>query len=530
MNIRSSKALFAVAASLLVVAAAACTDPTVAPKSTVTPANVFTDQNSYQQFLARVYSGLAVTGQQGAAGNADISGIDEGFSQYMRLYWELEELPTDEAAIAWNDIGIPELNAGQFTSTGTMIKAMYYRIFFQVGMANEFLRETTDALLDSRGVGSALKATIHTYRAEARFLRALSYWHGLDLFGNIPLVTENDPLGATPPRQVARDSVYRYVVSELNDIMTQLPAPGGAAYGRATAAAAHMLLAKLYLNAAVYTGTAHYDLARTEAEAVIASGYSLAPRYRNNFLADNNTSPEIIFAIPFDGGHTQSWGGMTFLIHATCGWNDGYNPNDIGVNGCWGGIHMRQQAYLNYEAGDTARTSFFYLTNHTIPMTDMWDFKTGIAAPKFSNRTSTGGTGSDLGFPDTDWPMFRLADAYLIYAEAVVRGGGGSRATALGYINLIRARSYGGTAGDITDGEMTERFILDERGRELLWEATRRTDLVRYGLFTGGDYLWDWKGGTFAGAPLDAHFALYPIPADELITNPNMTQNTGYTN
>src|SRR4029077_6380080 len=134
---------------------------------------------------------------------------------------------------------------------------------------NEFLRQTTDDQLTARGnVSSALRDQIHTYRAEARFLRALSYWHGIDLFGNIPLVTENDPIGATPPKQSTRVAVYTYVVSELQAIKADLPAPGAATYGRATGPAAHMLLAELYLNDSVYTGTADWSDALAEADSV----------------------------------------------------------------------------------------------------------------------------------------------------------------------------------------------------------------------------------------------------------------------
>ena len=225
MNTRWWTAVAVVAAGL-VFTAASCTDTTVEPKSSITGANVFNDENSYTSFVARVYSGLAVSGQQGAAGNPDIQGIDEGFSQYLRLYWEHEELPTDEAVIGWGDIGLPEMNTQLWSSSSNMVVAMYYRIFFQVGMANQFLRETTDAKLNERNVATATRAKIQTYRAEARFLRALSYWHGMDLFGGIPVVTETDPLGSTPPKQATRDSVYNFVVSELNAIKSQLPDRG----------------------------------------------------------------------------------------------------------------------------------------------------------------------------------------------------------------------------------------------------------------------------------------------------------------
>jgi hypothetical protein len=523
MNLRTSTK---VAAALLLLAAAGCTDTTVEPKSTITDANIFTDVNSYQAFLAKVYAGLSLSGQQGGAGQPDIQGIDEGFSQYLRLYWETEELPTDEAVIGWGDIGLPEMNTQIWSSSSNMVVAMYYRIYFQVSMANEFLRQTEDSVLTQRGVTTAMRATIQQYRAEARFLRALSYWHGIDLFGNIPLVKETDPVGSTPPAQSTRAEIYDYIVSELNAIKGDLPDPSASTYGRATKPAASMLLAELYLNAQVYSGAAHWAEALAAASDVINSGaYTLDLNWRRIFSANNNTSPEIIFPITSDGVHTQTWGGVTFLIHASCGAS--MSNADYGIDGCWWGIRLKQQAYNNYAAGDN-RTSYFYTSGQSVNVTSVGDFTTGIAAPKFTNKTSGGANGSNATFVDTDFPLFRLSEAYLIYAEANLRGGGGSAATALGYVNAIRERAYGGASGDITAGQLTLAFVLAERGRELLWEAHRRTDLVRYGLFTGGNYLWAWKGGAANGTSTDAYRDLYPLPASELVANSNLTQNPGY--
>ncbi len=509
-----------VAAALLLVSAAGCTDLTTEPQSTVTTTNIFNDPNSYQAFIARVYSGLAITGQQGPAGQGDIGGIDEGFSQYLRMYWEMEELPTDEAIIGWNDDAIKGLNFQTWDASVVEMNGMYSRIFFQIMMANEFLRQTTDQVLASRGVTGQLLADIKTYRAEARFLRALSYWHGLDFYGSIPLVTEQDPLGGSPPKQATRQALFDFVVSELNAIKNDLP-PNGT-YGRATPAAANMLLAKLYLNAEVYTGTADWTDARTAAEAVIAGPFVLEPNDELNFLADNDKSREIIFAVPQDGVHMQSYGGTSFIIHASLGGD--MVASNYGVDYPWGGLRLKPQAYRLFGAGDN-RADVFFTTNQSVEIDDWQNFHKGIAAPKFQNVTSTGQPGSNAGFADTDYPMFRLADAYLTYAEAVVRGGGGSRATALDYVNQIRTRA--GIA-PLTDAQLTTQAILDERGRELLWEGTRRTDLIRYKMFTGGTYIWSWKGGTQAGAATAATFDLYPLPANELVANHNLVQNPGY--
>src|ERR1700741_2264801 len=218
---------------VLFLGAVSCTDITAMPKSNPTGANIFDDPRSYKAFLARIYGGLQITGQAGPAGDADIEGIGDGFSQYLRQYWQLQELPTDEAIIGWGDPTLPELNTQLWGSGNLFVAAMYYRVFFQVMLANEFLRETTDAKLQARNASPALIAEVRGYRAEARFLRALSYWHGIDLFGNIPLVTEADPLGTTPPQQSTRTAVYDFLVSELNAILTELPGQDAGEYGRA---------------------------------------------------------------------------------------------------------------------------------------------------------------------------------------------------------------------------------------------------------------------------------------------------------
>jgi hypothetical protein len=518
------RALVAASAALLA-GAAACTDITTEPQSTVTGANIFNDPASYQAFLAKLYGGLSLTGQSGPAGSGDIEGIDEGFSSYLRQLWQLEELPTDEAVIAWGDPGLPELNTQLWGPANQFLTAMYYRVYYQVSLANEFLRETTDEKLTSRGASATLITQVHQYRAEARYLRALSYWHGLDIFGNIPLVTEADAIGATPPQQATRQAVYDYVVSELNAIRPELPAIGQAQYGRADQGAVQMLLAKLYLNSSVYTGTARNAEARAALEAIIGSGqYSLDPSYQHLFLADNHTSDEIIFPIPFDGKHTQGYGGTTFLVHAAVGGN--MNASNFGIDGGWYGLRTRPEVYNLYAAGDK-RGSIFFTSGQSTSINSISNFNDGVGAPKYRNVTSTGAQGSNSTFPDTDYPMFRLGDAYLMYAEAVLRGGGGTRAQALAYVNALRTRAWGNASGNITDPQLTLDFIKDERARELIWEGHRRTDLIRFGAYTTAG-IWEWKGGVKPGKLTEGFRNLYPIPASELIANPNLKQNAGY--
>jgi hypothetical protein len=523
MNRNPRRAL--IAATLLLLGTGGCTDTTELPITTITDTNYFNDPSSYRAFLAKIYAGLAVSGQQGPAGNGDIKGIDEGFSQYLRLYWEAQELPTDEAVIAWGDVGLPEMNTQLWASSNSFVVAMYYRVAFQVSQANEFLRQTTDAKLAERNVSPELKANIQVFRAEARFLRALSYWHGIDLFGSIPLVTEADVVGTTPPKQSTRQAIFDFLVSELTAMQVDLPAAtGSGTYGRATKEAAAMLLAKLYLNSEVYTGTPRYAEALAAAQQVIAGPFTLDPSFRHVFQADNNTSPEIIFPIIQDGLRTQTWGGTTFLIHAACGGS--MNPADLGVDGCWWGLRLRPQAAAKFDVADPRR-SFFWTAGQTDSVVAISNFTNGVASPKFMNKTGAGANGSNATHPDTDFPLFRLGDTYLIAAEALLRTGG-DRVQALAYVNALRERAYGNTSADIVDAQLTLPFILDERGRELMWEAHRRTDLIRYGLFTGGTYLWEWKGGAPGGTATGAFRDLYPLPASELTTNPNLVQNTGY--
>lgn len=506
----------------------ACTDLVLEPKSTATSANVFADTSSYTAFLAKLYAGLAVSGQQGPHGNADIEGIDEGFGQYIRGWWQMQELPTDEAVIGWGDAGLPELVTMQWGSSNQFVGATYYRIFFQISLANEFLRETTPERLAARGHDGLTQ--IPQYRAEARFLRALSYWHGLDFFGRTPFVTEDYEFGGDLPEQATRDQIFSFIVSELEAVRSGLPAMGAAEYGRADQGAVAMLLAKLYMNAESYGQGPHYTEAMEQIQAVIGGPYSLDPDYRDMFLADNHTSPEFIFAVPFDGVYTKTWGGTTFIIHAAVGGD--MVAADYGIDAAWWGMRVTPEfvgQFVGGAASSDGRAIFFTEGQDLdIPADRFGDFYAGYAFPKYSNVTSGGAAGSHPTHTDVDFPMFRLADAYLMYAEAYLRGAGGDEGTALGYVNDLRQRAYGDDSGNITAGELTLDFILAERSRELSWEGHRRQDLIRFGEYTGSSYIWAWKGGSADGQGTDAHLALYPIPASELVANPNLQQNEGY--
>ncbi|WP_114782451.1 RagB/SusD family nutrient uptake outer membrane protein [Botryobacter ruber] len=533
MNTRFIKNI--VLAGLVSVTAAACDQSLdIEPKYDVIAENVYEDFSNYKQVLAKLYAGYAVTGQQGPAGRQDIGGIDEGFSSYLRQYWQAQELTTDEAIIAWNDGNLRDLHEMDWTPANEFLRALYNRVYYQVSLTNEFIRETTDAKLSSRGVTGANLEQAKTFRAEARFLRALSYWHAMDLYGNVPFVTEQDEVGSFFPKQVARADLFAYLESELLDLQNNLmpPAPGNLAnYGRANQAAAWTLLAKLYLNAEVYTGTPRYTDAITYAKKVIDAGYALEADYDHLFLTDNFKSREIIFPITFDGIRTNSWGGMTFLVHAPVGGT--MSPAEFGINGGWGGLRTTS-AFVNKFPNPTSSAddrANFYASGQNLEINDMFSFKDGYAIAKYRNVSSTGAVGSDPtgNHPDTDYPMFRLADVYLMYAEAVLRGGtGGSVQQALAYVNMLRTRAYNGTSGNVQQSELTTDFILEERARELYWEGHRRTDLIRFNKFTTNAYLWPWKGGVKAGQAVAETRRLFPLPTTDVTANPNLDQNDGY--
>lgn len=495
----------------------------------VTSAAVFDDPASYKQILAKLYAGLSTTGQQGPAGNADISGIDEGFGQYLRMYWYHQELTTEEAVIAWNDQTIKDFHWQTWTASDVFISAMYYRVFYQIAACNEYIRETADSKLDERGVSGELKSNVEFYRAEARFLRALSYFHALDLFGNVPFVTEDDAVGAFFPPQIFRDDLFAYVESELLAIEDLMVEARQNEYARADKASVWMVLAKLYLNAEVYINQAKYTEALTYLNKVINAGYTLEPEYAHLFLADNDGSNEVIFPVTYDGISTRTYGGTTFIVHAAVGGD--MDPSEFGIDGGWGGTRTTSALVEKFddETGETDSRAMFFTENQNLEIEDIASFNDGYAITKFKNVTRDGSPGSDLEFMDVDFPMFRLADAYLMYAEAVLRGGsGGDAGTALGYINELRERAYGDDSGNISAGDLDLDFILDERARELYWECHRRTDLIRYGLFTGGEYLWPWKGNAADGRATDAKYDLFPIPDSDLGANTNLVQNTGY--
>ena len=493
------------------------------PNTETTSAQVYTSAANYLSVLGKLYASFVINGQEKGGGNADLS--SNNGQDYMRCFTNLQECGTDEMASTWlSGDKVKDITYLTWDANDPWVEDAYYRIYQNIAYCNEFLRNATDDKIS--GFSEADQTKIKNYRAEARFLRALCYYHAMDLFRNIPFVTEKDEVGAfTPPRYTAQQ-IFEYVESELKDIETSLPDRTSVEYGHASQAAAWALLAKMYLNSSVYTGTEHYTDCITYCNKIINAGYSLNSEYSKLFNADNQKrTNEIIFAFNIDGTSTVSWGATTYLVCGEVGNSSDYmKPADYGVTNGWGMFRVRGELPALFSDGDS-RAMFFTKGQTQYLNTAIDDQTNGYFATKWSNLNDAGEAASNTatGGASIDFPVFRLSDVYLMLAESVLRGGSGSsKAEALKYVNLIRERAYGSTAGDIKESDLTTDFILDERGRELYWECTRRTDLIRYGKFTTDKYLWQWKGGVKDGVAVDSKFNIYPIPTSELSANPNL--------
>jgi hypothetical protein len=534
--------------SVMMVTTSCLKDLDVKPlnKKDILTGNLGDDPMYMKQVLAKIYASFIVAGQ-GANGGPDITSGDEGFFIAMRALWNSQEITTDEAICGWSDVGISEYNTQTWSPNNPFVTALYQRLGLSITFANDFIANTN---------GSS-DPDIKRYNAEARYLRALAYFWHMDLFGNPPFTTDADGVGKFFPKQIKRDKLFEYVEKELQDIQYKLEEPGHS-YPQADKGACWMLMARMYLNAQVYTkteenpnGTEMWDSCKVYCDKVIDCGaYSLATNYRQNFSADNDypRNPEMIFAFAENGTYTSSYGGTTFIIESCS--DATYIKADVfhGLTGNtnWNGNRARIE-FMNVLV-DTLAT----YGNVPVPKTDvlfatskdkrvMMKMKLsmdipsasssgdyGIGVYKFTARNSDGTDDVDYNafYSSTDFPIFRFADAYLMRAEALHRMG--LDAEALPDFNIIRERAYGDNSGNITVDDITDQFILNERGKEFYYEAQRRTDLVRFGQYTNGTYHWMWKGGTYAGSATESYRNIFPIPGDEVSANPNIKQNDGY--
>lgn len=514
------------------------------PHTETTSKDVYTSLANYEAVLGKIYAAMVTSGQGKGGDNKDMESVlnkGAGFD-YMRMFINMQECGTDEFASTWltgeQTTGLTYLS---WDANDAWVSDMYYRIYYNIALCNEFLRNANSA-----SFSGADAEKMKEYKAEVRFMRALFYYHALDFYRNIPMVTENDPVGSYIPPRYTPQQTFDYIESELKDCVGDMLPASTCPYGQASQGAAYTLLAKLYLNSEVYTGVDKYAECKDACWKVMNMGYSLEDDYSKLFNADNDKrTNEIIFALPVSAEHTVSWGSSTYLV---CGQvsmsNANQNVADYGVTAGWSEFRLRPEFVDKFTQtdidGSGDKRCKLFTNGQSKDVTSMTDETAGYLSEKWSNLKDDGTTASNTGDAgvDTDFPLFRLADVYLMYAECVVRlhndwdnWAGGSDAEsdsrkqgAIYWINKIRERSKASDvwASNFADDDAFLQFILDERARELYHEGYRRTDLIRYGQFTTNKYIWQWKGGTHDGQAVDSKYNIYPIPNTELTANPNL--------
>ena len=498
------------------------------------------DEQGYVQGLAKIYFQLTSNNTQ------DLQVADGGASEFIRAFWSTQEVTADAAKCAWGDAWVNDLNNNTWKGDvlNDAVYAVYVRTLQGIAYVNEYLRQTSDANLDLRGCSADVKAKVQEFRAEARFLRAYFYWAAMDTFGQVPFSTENTQFGGgyNPPQQ-PREYIFNYIVEELEDLASESSAMPAAQsnYPRADKGSVLGLLARVYLNAEVYTGKAMWAEAKSTCEKIYGLGYALAPTHAELFRGDNgenaDAKKEFLFAASYDAESNQSYGGTTYLTLSTLSGDDGA-VNITGINGGWAGNRVPYEYVAkfftdvngqNYETGEYTytdkRAGYFFIKGRTESMeNNLNTFLNGWSCIKFNNvphdmdAVEYAGTAATKNFSDIDWPLIRLGEIHLIYAEACMHAGG----SAAEQVAALAER-----AGVAAPATVDAEWLMAERARELMWEAHRRTDLIRYGKWISG-YNWTYKGGNFKGQDMPEHFNVFPVPSTELATNLDLDQNPGY--
>lgn len=516
------------------------------------------------ELLAKIYGTLGLTGQRGPAGNGDISS-DEGESGFYRTTFNLQELCTDECVWAWQtDADIPQITNIEWTSSSPRVQWAFQRLAFDVTLCNFYLTNTEEKAEDPQ---------YKLYRAEVRFLRALHLWYFLDLWGKAPFKTTYDIYEL--PVEKAGKELYDWIDRELTEIEPQMAEVGefnnSSNFGRADRGAAYMLHARLALNSEVYTNGAVKDYQKAIDYCNLLEGkYELSTADKNGytgyeqvFMADNDENPqamkEIILPIRQDGVKTKCYSGSNYLVSSTritgmpyMGTNNGWSCNfaraalvkkffsnlddcPLATEKAPDNSTEADIIALDEAAGTTTKDvqrkanddrALFYSGCggglRSIEFEQIAGFNSGLSIVKWSNIRTDGAPTSHVEFPDVDIPLIRYAEMYLTRAEAKYRLTGDPQ-QARADIEVLRNR-----AGASTPATITEQFIIDEWCREFYMEGRRRSDLNRFGLFTGDKYIWDFKGGVAEGKSVADYFKVYPIPADDIRGNENLSQNEGY--
>ena len=523
-----------------------------------TSETAYKDEASYFSGLTYIYGYWGLVSQHDA-GSSDIAISDAGQSELLRMYMVLNELPTDSFKIIWGDNYIKPLQYHTWSSSDNEgIIAVYTRCLKGITLVNEFLTQTAPEKLEARG-HLEFASSIDQFRDEARFNRALFYYLLLDLYGNPPFAMPEN-IGGEMPKQIKRADLYTWLETELLSLVGSesfLPAKG--TYPRAGKSSASAVLARLYLNAGVYTGTPQWQKAKEAAKDAISAGYTLHPNYAELFMQDNTengaASNEFIVGVSYDKDNTQSWGGTTHLVSASLSegansaiaemlgittgnkmnpetWNGYHVADDYVSKFALNGVEWGATSGFGYDRANSDQRAFFYNIGSTKEF-DNTTTDTGWKCWKFTGRKSdNSAVASDditnYKFSSIDFPIIRLAEMYMAYAEADAQLNGGvvTDATAIDYIKQLRDRAG---VGMPEASDLTLDWILEERAREFMWEGQRRTDLIRHGKFLSMDYPWTLKGGVMDGkVALPEYRTIYPIITSDLNANPNLVQNPGY--
>ncbi len=490
-------------------------DLDVTPENPTTKTEISTAEELYGE-LAGIYGGLVFEG--------GITVDDGGAGVYTRQLWNLQELCSDETLIGsnWADGSINELVYSTWSPDNHWLYECFSRFNYQIAIVNQFLR-------DLHKYGSLLPGSdnlsVEVFDAEARTLRALSYYHMIDIFGVGPWTTEDSPVGVTPPTY-DRKQLFEAVVEDLANAIPNLVPASQQVYGRLSREAGYMLLAKLYLNAEVYTGEPRWQDCANACNEIRKTIDTLAPTYKYLFCATNDKyvgNGEIIWGIPQDGTTLTTYGGTTYISGGSYrGDSDLLKTLGLAVSG-WEGPRVREELSKALLPNDARR--LIYEGEYTEDIQDLSDKNQGYMCVKFvytpeddykNEKQET--PYCNTIFNPADFPLFRLADVYLMLAECELNGAQGCNG--LEMMNRVRQR-----AGLADVRTLTAENILDERMCELYWEGHRRSDLVRFGKFAGSNYNWSWKGANANGANVQAYRNVYCVPTQFVST---LGQNPGY--
>ncbi|HBK83009.1 MAG TPA: RagB/SusD family nutrient uptake outer membrane protein, partial [Flavobacterium sp.] len=366
------------------------------PLNTRTPEKEYTSVNGYKTGLVSVFSNLAYT-------------------PFLRFYWGMQEYTTDEAVNSWNDDGrVWAYHDFNWSADLPAISTVYKAALDIITEANFFISESTSQKIASRGFSATDSAKITQFQAEARFLRAFSFWVLMDAFGNPPFPTADD-LGTKAPKQIQRADLFKFIENELKEIEPILAAPKTNERGRPCRAAAWALLSRMYLNGKIYTGQDYYTDAITYCDKIINSGYTLENRYDWLMIGDNHLNTnEFIFTINYDNTN-YTFDSTNFLILGPANVPATVN----GLSNSWRSFRVTQQ-FVSIFGSDISidKRAMFYTTGQNRVVTSIPTSTDGYSAFKYRNVDRSGSSikqsaGRSVQLSDVDFPLFRLAEIYL---------------------------------------------------------------------------------------------------------------------